>query len=96
MQDGGVQDGGVQDGDVQIRVRYWGSAREAAGRAEDIVDADDLRGAVAAVADRYGERFRRIVEMSTVVVDGERLLPHAQVQLHDGSLVEVMPPYAGG
>ena len=86
----------MQDGGVQIRVRYWGSAREAAGRAEDVVDAQDLRGAVAAVADRYGERFRRIVEMSTIVVDGERLPPHARVEVHDGSVVEVMPPFAGG
>jgi molybdopterin converting factor small subunit len=81
---------------VEIRVRYWGSAREAAGRAEDIVEAADLRGAVAAVADRYGERFRRIVEMSTIVVDGTRLPPHAHVEVQDGSVVEVMPPFAGG
>ena len=77
-------------------MRYWGSAREAAGRSEDVVEADGLRAAVAAVADRYGERFRRIVEMSTIVVDGERLPPHAHVVLHDGSVVEVMPPFAGG
>jgi molybdopterin converting factor small subunit len=81
---------------VQIRVRYWGSAREAAGRAEDVVEAGDLRAAVAAIADRYGERFRRIVEMSTIVVDGTRFAPHAQVDVHDGSVVEVMPPFAGG
>ncbi|MDQ1682568.1 MAG: sulfur-carrier protein [Frankiaceae bacterium] len=86
----------MQDGAVQIRVRYWGSAREAAGRAEDVVEAAGLREAVAAVADRYGERFRRIVEMSTIVVDGERLPPHAKVAVHEGSVVEVMPPFAGG
>ena len=77
-------------------MRYWGSAREAAGRAEDVVEAVGLREAVAAVADRYGERFRRIVEMSTIVVDGERLPPHARVSVHEGSVVEVMPPFAGG
>jgi molybdopterin converting factor small subunit len=81
---------------VQIRVRYWGSAREAAGRSEDVVEAADLRGAVAAVADRYGERFRRIVELSTVVVDGTRLPPYGHVDLREGSVVELMPPFAGG
>lgn len=81
---------------MQIRVRYWGAAREAAGRAEDGVEATTLRDAVLAVADTYGERFRRIVEMSTIVVDGVRLPPYADPDLRDGSVVEIMPPFAGG
>lgn len=84
----------------RVTVRYWAAAKDAAGRAEDRVDATTLADALAAVRSRHaGEpRFERVLGQCSLLIDGQpvgRRDPHA-VPLADGASVEVLPPFAGG
>jgi molybdopterin synthase sulfur carrier subunit len=86
---------------TRTQLRYWAAAREAAGVAEDEVSADTLGEALAeAVAHRgpAGARLARVFASCSFLVDGDpvgRRDPHA-VALEPGSVVEVLPPFAGG
>lgn len=83
---------------ARILVRYWAAAREAAGVAEEELDATTLAAALADVTERRGERLGAVLARCAFLVDEEpvgRRDPHA-VALRDGSLVEVLPPFAGG
>jgi sulfur-carrier protein len=79
-------------------LRYWAAIRAAAGVAEETYDAATLGEAVAAARTRHNELFGRILERCSFVVDeapvGGR--DHTKVELSDGGIVEVLPPFAGG
>ncbi|MDQ3628467.1 MAG: MoaD/ThiS family protein [Actinomycetota bacterium] len=84
----------------EVVVHYWASARAAAGRGSDHVTA----GTLAAVLDQVrglrpgDQRFARVVSVCSVLVDqtpvGTR--DHAEVTVAPGSVVELLPPFAGG
>lgn len=89
-----------------VTMRYWAAAKEAAGAAEDKVQAATLAEALAASiatarergpADR-AERFRQVLARSSFVIDetpaGTR--PPESVSLAGATVVEVLPPFAGG
>ncbi|MFL6138621.1 MAG: MoaD/ThiS family protein [Frankiaceae bacterium] len=79
-------------------VRYWAAAREAAGVAEERLAADTLAEALSAAEAAHGERFARLAAVCSYLVDGEpagRREP-AEVTLREDSVVEVLPPFAGG
>lgn len=81
-------------------VRYWAAARAAAGTDEETVDAATLADALAAVLAREPARARlaEILRVCSYVVDttpvGSRA--PATVELAEGWVVEVLPPFAGG
>lgn len=86
-----------------VRLRYWASARAAAGVAEETLDVD---GPVTLewVKDRSrqlhaGEpRFAAVLETCSVLV-GDRPVSSegpATVQVQPGETVEFLPPFAGG
>jgi len=82
-----------------VTMRYWAAAKDAAGMAEQRVTADTLAAALAAVTgpdDRAG--LRAVIARSSFLVDGTPVGRRAAdtVQLHDGNVVEVLPPFAGG
>lgn len=80
-------------------VRYWASARAAAGVDEEAVDADTLADAVVQVLARHpGTRLHEVLAVSSVVVDGHPAgrRPHDKITLADGWVAEVLPPFAGG
>lgn len=79
-------------------VRYYASAKAAAGVAEEEVDARDLGSALDAVRARHDERFATVLGVCSFVVDGEPVgtRPHAQVALGEASVAECLPPFAGG
>jgi sulfur-carrier protein len=83
-----------------VTLRYWASARSAAGVAEEKVEATSLGDALRAVqAFRTDQpRFAQVLAVCSYVVDdvpvGKR--PHDSVLLEDGAQVEVLPPFAGG
>ena len=95
-----------------VTLRYWAAAKEAAGIAEEAVSAGTLAEALAAASgdadeagpDRRGERsernarLRAILVRSSFLVDGTPVGTRAPeaVVLGDGSVVEVLPPFAGG
>lgn len=83
-----------------VTVRYWAAARAAAG-----VAAEQLRGATladaldAASAAHAGQpRFGQVLGVCSFLVGdvpvGGR--DPATVALHEGDVVEVLPPFAGG
>ena len=75
-----------------MRVRYWAGAQRAAGRAEEDVDAHDI-GALRSLLGARPE-FAKIALASSFLVD-ETTASDATV-LHDGAVVDVLPPFAGG
>lgn len=89
-----------------MTVRYWASARAAAGVASDRlpVTGDLTLADVAsrAVAAREGspaaDRLARVLAVCSVLV-GETPVgtrDHADVVVHPGDSVEFLPPFAGG
>ncbi len=84
-----------------VVVRYWAGARAAAGLAEESFPvpgtlASLLDEVVARHADR--SRLKDVVAVCSVLV-GDRPVSSADpadVVLHDGDTVELLPPFAGG
>ncbi len=92
-----------------VTLRYWAAAKEAAGIAEEAVSAGTLAEALAAASgdggssgadqrDERNARLRAILVRSSFLVDGTPVGTRAPeaVPLSDGSVVEVLPPFAGG
>jgi sulfur-carrier protein len=84
-----------------VTLRYWAAAKEAAGIAEEAVSAGTLAEALAVATDERSERterLRAILVRSSFLVDGNPVGTRAPdaVVLADGSVVEVLPPFAGG
>jgi molybdopterin synthase sulfur carrier subunit len=92
-----------------VTLRYWAAAKEAAGIAEEAVCAGTLAEALAAAGrgggsggadqrDERNARLRAILVRSSFLVDGTPVGTRAPeaVPLGDGSVVEVLPPFAGG
>jgi molybdopterin converting factor small subunit len=85
---------------AKVTIRYWAAAKDAAGMAEQEVCADTLAAALEAVlASRApGTRLRDVLARSSFLVDGTpaRRADHPGITLADGTVVEVLPPFAGG
>ena len=79
-------------------LRYWAAAKEAAGVAEESVDATTLEEALAAARAGHSERFATVLARCSFVVDGDPVggRDHARVGVQPASLVDVLPPFAGG
>jgi len=79
-------------------VRYWASARAAAGVASDQVEAATLADALAQVTAARPPRLAEVLTVCAYVVDGAPVgaRDHAGVTLAPGALVDVLPPFAGG
>lgn len=84
---------------MTVSVRYWAAARTAAGRAGDEYDGcASLADVLAAITERHGEPLTAVLAVSSFLVDaapaGTR--DPAAVPVPPGSVVEVLPPFAGG
>jgi molybdopterin converting factor small subunit len=88
-----------------VTLRYWAAAKDAAGVAEDKVDAqtlaEALAGGVAAAGERPGdhaERLRQVMARSSYLVDGHPAgtRPLDSIVLPADAVIEVLPPFAGG
>jgi molybdopterin converting factor small subunit len=93
---------GRVQGHETVTVRYWAGARAAAGTAEDSFDltADvSLADLVGLVLERHpDERMARTVAVCSVLV-GDRPVRSQDpdtVVIAPGSVVELLPPFAGG
>ena len=76
----------------EVTVRFWAGARRAAGRAEERVVAPDVRTLRALLSERPA--LATVVAASSLLVDG--VAPAVDAPLHDGAVVDVLPPFAGG
>ncbi len=88
---------------VTVTLRYWAAAKEAAGVAEQIVTADTLAAALrvapaALAGNRPPGRLEAVLARSSFLIDGTPVGHRAadSVQLADGDVIEVLPPFAGG
>ena len=84
---------------AKCTIRYWASAKEAAGTAEDTVDADTLQGALEAARRLHpDDRFLRVLGASSLLVDEHPVGKRAreEITVADGTVIEVLPPFAGG
>jgi sulfur-carrier protein len=88
-----------------VTLRYWAAAKEAAGAAEDKVEAETLADALAAglaaAQERPGdhaERLALVMARSSFLIDGHPAgtRPHESITLPADSVIEVLPPFAGG
>lgn len=87
-------------GDVTLR--YWAAARAAAGTAEDEFHVGDagvgLAEALSQAVARHGPDFERVLTLASVLVDSRRVdrSAYAALRLPPGTVVEILPPFAGG
>ena len=89
-----------------VTLRYWAAAKEAAGIAEETIDAATLAEALAAARGQAGpggpgeqdERLRSVLARSSFLINGEPVGSRSRdsVVLDDASVIEVLPPFAGG
>jgi sulfur-carrier protein len=87
---------------VTVTLRYWAAAKEAAGVAEQSVTADTLATALtvapAALASARAPNLEAVLARSSFLIDGSPVGQRAaeSVQLAEGNVIEVLPPFAGG
>lgn len=72
-------------------IRYWAAAREAAGVAEETLPGSTLDELLAAARAGRDERFAAVLAVASYLVDGVR-----GGEVRPDSVVEVLPPFAGG
>jgi molybdopterin converting factor small subunit len=85
---------------ARVTIRYWAAAKEAAGVAEDTIEAETLAEALDVILARRGSdgRLSAVLAGSSFLVDGApagRRMP-ADLVLHESAVVEVLPQFAGG
>jgi len=71
-----------------VTVRLFAAAREAAG-----TDRLEVPAGPFTLPD-HGPGFDKVVAICTLLCDGRRITPGDEVA--DGSVVDVLPPFAGG
>lgn len=83
-----------------VTIRYWAAAKEAAGVAEESVEADTLRDALdTAIAGRRPDtRLEVVIRRSSFLVNADPVGRAAResIALDEGAVIEVLPPFAGG
>jgi molybdopterin synthase sulfur carrier subunit len=85
---------------ARVTIRYWAAAKEAAGIAEESVEATtlgDLLNTVVAGRKPDG-RLAAVLARSSFLVNADPVgqTPRESIVLDDGAVVEVLPPFAGG
>ena len=88
-----------------VTFRYWAAAKEAAGVDEETIRAETLAEALAAASGErparaagLNSRLRDVLARSSFLIDGVPvgIRPPEAVTLSDASVIEVLPPFAGG
>lgn len=79
-------------------IRYWAAAKAAAGVAEEPFTETVLADVLAGAVGRHGEALAHVVRRSSFLVDGVAVgsRDRGGVELAEGAVVEVLPPFAGG
>ncbi|GAA4729980.1 MoaD/ThiS family protein [Modestobacter marinus] len=80
---------------MPVTVRYFAGARAVVGVDTETREAGTLAELVGQLADDHGERLERVLTACSFLVDGTTTRDRALV-LAPGSVVDVLPPFAGG
>lgn len=82
---------------ANVTLRYWAAARTAAGTESEDFESETVAELLEQARQRHpGEDFSRVLGLCSLLLDGRRLDPETSHPLTDGSLVEALPPFAGG
>lgn len=84
---------------MSVTVRYWAAAKAAAGVADEQLDGGGtLASLLDAVRAAHGAELVAVLARCSYLVDevSPGRTPHAEVVVADGSVVDVLPPFAGG
>ncbi len=86
-----------------VTLRYWAAAKDAAGVADEKVEATTLADALANAVGQAGrpgnaQRLRTVMAGSSFLINGQPAgkRPHESIALADDAVIEVLPPFAGG
>lgn len=77
------------------QVRYFAGAADAAGTASETVDATTLGALRDAVITAHGPAFASVLARCSLLVDGEHSTAN-DTPLTETTLIDVLPPFAGG
>jgi molybdopterin converting factor small subunit len=79
-------------------LRYFAAAKEAAGVAEEQVAAATLAEALSVARAAHSERFATVLGRCSFVVDADPVggRDHTRVVVRPDSVIDVLPPFAGG
>ena len=80
---------------MAVTVRYFAGARAAAGVDTELREAGTLDELVGQIVGDHGERLGRVLTACSFLVDGTSVRDRAS-KLSPGSVVDVLPPFAGG
>jgi sulfur-carrier protein len=78
-----------------VTVRYFAGARAAAGVDTEDRPAATLDELVRGLTDAHGEKLARVLTACSFLVDGTTTRDRT-LALSPGSVVDVLPPFAGG
>jgi sulfur-carrier protein len=85
---------------AKVTIRYWAAAKDAAGVADEAVEAGTLAEALDVIVARRGgdTRLRSVLTRSSFLVDGVSAGRHvpADLVLAEAAVIEVLPQFAGG
>lgn len=73
-------------------MRYWAGAQRAAGVTQESLTADTVGALRALLAAR--PELARLSAVASFLVDGRQA--GESTRLHEGAVVDVLPPFAGG
>lgn len=76
-------------------VRYFAAAAEAAGTEQEQVTARDVEELVAQLTAQHGSTLADVLRRSSLLHHGRHVSDPATALDHD-SVVDVLPPFAGG
>jgi len=77
---------------LRVTVRFWAGARRAAGRSQEVLQVTGLADLRAQLAARSA--LSAVMAVASILVDGQAACENDR--LSDGSVVDVLPPFAGG
>ena len=80
---------------MAVTVRYFAGARAAAGVDTESRDAATLEELVGQIVGDHGEKLERVLTACSFLIDGTTTRDRA-VSLAPGTVVDVLPPFAGG
>ena len=81
-------------GDVTFRM--FAAARAASGSRQVDVPPGPTCEVVASLAAALPPRFADVLSVSSLVADGHRLDPSSPAPIRGGTVIDVLPPFAGG
>ncbi len=83
---------------AEITMQYWAAARDGAGCKSEPLTGATLDDVITAAGRAHGADFARLLGICSYLVDGAptKRADAAALTLRTGSVIEVLPPFAGG